>query len=506
MTLATLLNAAARRHPDRPSVMVGARPYLDYAALARVSRSLGDAMRSNFGLGRGDRVLLSMTNNPDYLTVLFACWQAGLTAVPVNARLHAREIAYIARDCGARVGFATADIAGAVSNEVADLPLVEVGTAEFAQLLARHPGSTAADTLASDTAWIFYTSGTTGRPKGALLSHRNLMAMVLSYLADIDPLSSRDSLLHLAATSHASGLFGLSFIAKAAANVLPEAPGYDADEFARLVRAAEAMTFFAPSTLLNRMTADGLADIPLDRLRTVLTGAGPIYVDDLRRWLAAFGPRVWNGYGQGETPCTITAISKAEMWEAFLRDDVGLLGSVGFARTGTEVRIAGPAGEELPPGEVGEVLVRGETIMAGYLNLPAATAEALRGGWLHTGDLARMDALGAVTLLDRKKDMIITGGMNVYAREVEEVLIGCPEVQECAVIGVQDAEWGEAVVAVIVPRTGGADPARIDSFCLDRLARFKRPKRYVLVPELPKNTAGKVLKSELRTRYAAGAG
>lgn len=493
MNLAGLLAASARSFGDRPAVVIGDRRYLDYAGLGRAAAGVAGGLVSRFGLRPGDRVLLAMTNNPDYLTILFACWQAGLTAVPVNAKLHPREIAFIAQDAGARVAFATADLAQGIAAELPALPLILPGTADYAALAAGDPAAMA-DTAPTDIAWIFYTSGTTGRPKGALLSHRNLMAMAVAYLADVDHLTPQDALLHLAATSHASGLFGLSFIAKAGANILPESGGYDAAEMAAILAAQQQLTFFAPSTLLNRMEADPvIRGARLDHLRTVLTGAGPIYAQDLGRWLTAFGPKVWNGYGQGETPCTITAMPKEVLWQAHQAGDMARMASVGIARTGTEVRI------DAAPGDVGEVLVRGDTVMAGYLNRPEATAEALQGGWLHTGDLGRMDERGFLTLLDRSKDVIITGGTNVYAREVEEVLLTHPAVAEVAVIGLPDPEWGEAVVALIVPRPGAApDPGALDSLCLGHLARFKRPKDYRMVGSLPKNAAGKVLKAELR--------
>lgn len=494
MNLAGLLSASARSFGDRPAIMVGDRTYLDYAGLGRAAAGLARALRDRFGLQPGDRVLLAMTNNADYLTILFACWQSGLTAVPLNAKLHPREMSFIGQDADAKVVFATEDLAEALGGVFPALPIVIPGTAAFARLTSHDPVGMH-DAGHSDPAWIFYTSGTTGQPKGAVLTHRNLMAMTVAYLADVDHLTPRDSLLHLAATSHASGLFGLSFVAKAGANILPESGGYDAVELAAILAKSKSLTFFAPSVLLNRMVADPtIRDARLENLRTVLTGAGPIYREDLKRWLGAFGGKIWNGYGQGESPCTITAMPKDVLWDAHLRGDDARLSSVGIARIGTDVRI------DASPGEVGEVLVRGDTVMSGYLNRSEATALAIRDGWLHTGDLGRFDDHGFLTLLDRTKDVIITGGMNVYAREVEEALLTHPDVEEVAVIGLRDADWVEAVVALVVLRPGRiVDEAALDSVCLDRLARFKRPKRYLFVQSLPKNAAGKVLKAQLRT-------
>jgi long-chain acyl-CoA synthetase len=330
------------------------------------------------------------------------------------------------------------------------------------------------------------------------------MAMTLGYLADVDFLTERDALVHLAATSHASGLFALSHVAKASNNILPESGGYEPHEMAALIDASPNLTFFVPPTLLRRMCVDPpIAAAKRDNIRTILVGAAPVYAEDLRSALALFGPKLWNGYGQGETPCTITAMSKTMIAEAAATGDDEQLVSVGIARTGITVQIADNNGEPLPSGEIGEVLVRGETVMSGYWSRPEATAETLHGGWLHTGDLGRMDERSFLTLLDRKKDLIISGGMNIYAREIEEVLLTHPAVSEAAVIGLPDAQWGESVAAVVVATPGAAVSAgELDKLCLAKIARFKRPKRYEFASDLPKNAAGKVLKRELREHYA----
>ena len=502
MNLAGLLSNAARSFPDRPAVTVGQALRLDYAGLARAAAGLAGGLRGRLGLMPGDRVVLAMRNNPDYLTILFACWQAGLVAVPVNAKLHAKEIAFISNDAAAGLIFATDDLAQGIAAELPRTPMILPGTSEFAALTACDPLN-AHDTAPTETAWVFYTSGTTGKPKGTLLSHRNLSAMAIAYLADVDFLTPRDSLLHLAATSHASGLFGLSFVAKAGNNILPEAGGYDPDEMATIIRAQESLTFFAPTTLLDRLARDApMQEAPRTHIRTILTGAGPLYAADIKRALAAFGPRLWNGYGQGESPCTITAMSKDMIAAAAQSGDDDRLTSVGIARSGITLRIERADGTAAGPDEMGEVLVRGDTVMSGYLNQPEGSSEALAGGWLHTGDLGRLDRWGYLHLSDRKKDLIITGGMNVYAREVEEVLLTHPAVAEVGVIGAPDAAWGESVLALVVARPGTRpSSSEMDALCLDRLARFKRPKRYEIVESLPRNSAGKVLKAELRAQW-----
>jgi long-chain acyl-CoA synthetase len=503
VNLANLLASSARSFPDRPALSIGCNKLFDYRTLGRRTAGLAASLQSRFALKPGDRVALAMKNCPQYLEILFACWHAGLVAVPMNARLHAREIAFMAQDCAAALTFATEDIAKDLSPAGFAGPIATPGSRDYERLTAADPIATH-ETAADDLAWIFYTSGTTGRPKGAMLSHRNLIAMAVGYLADIDFLTEQDALLHLAATSHASGLFALSHIAKASNNILPESGGYEPHEMAALINTWPNLTFFVPPTLLRRISADeAIAAANLDNIRTILVGAAPVYADDLRAGLTVFGPKLWNGYGQGETPCTISAMSKAMIAEAAATNDDGRLVSVGIARTGITMRIAGADTQSLPAGEIGEVLVRGETVMRGYWNRPEATAETLQGGWLHTGDLGRVDERGFLMLLDRKRDLIISGGMNIYAREIEEVLLTHPAVIEAAVIGLPDTDWGESVAAVVVTAPDTAISANeLDEICLTKIARFKRPKRYEFVSDLPKNAAGKVLKRELRDYYA----
>jgi long-chain acyl-CoA synthetase len=234
-------------------------------------------------------------------------------------------------------------------------------------------------------------------------------------------------------------------------------------------------------------------------LKSIVYGGGPMYVSDARRALNRLGPRLTQIYGQGESPMTITVLTAHEHVDNHDGRLLERLGSVGHAQTGVEIAVLDDHHDALPVGEIGEVCVRGDTVMRGYLNDPEATGKTLAQGWLHTGDLGRLDAQGYLTLVDRSKDLVISGGSNIYPREVEEVLLRHPAVREIAVIGEADQEWGESLVAVVVVRAGTqADEASLDAICLENLARFKRPKRYVFVDELPKNAAGKVLKRELR--------
>jgi len=501
MNLARLLDAAALSFPDQPAVSVGDRRIYDYRAYGALAARLAGGFLAH-GLEPGDRVLLAMSNNAEYLAALFAIWRAGGVAAPANAKLHPREIAFMAADCSARLCLATPDLAEGLARElVAPTRLIVLGDPDWEKLAGADPAP-AADTSGEDLAWLFYTSGTTGRPKGAMLSHRNLMTMAVLYLADVDALGPGDTHFHLAAQSHATGLFGLSHIAKATHQVLPASGGFSPAEIAELLRLYPSASLFAPPTALRRLVRDpAFRSARIENLRTVLLGAAPVYAADLKAGYEAFGARLWNGYGQGESPCTIAAMPKPLLAAAILAGDEARMVSVGLARTGIEVRIFDDRDRSLPPGEVGEVVVRGDTVMSGYWNLAEASAAALRGGWLHTGDLGALDAQGFLTLLDRAKDLVISGGSNIYPREIEDVLLEHPLVAEAAVIGVPDPEWGESVMALIVPRDGALDIAELDALCLQRIARFKRPKHWRLVENLPKNSIGKVLKRELRQAY-----
>ncbi|MBK5220223.1 MAG: AMP-binding protein [Thermoleophilia bacterium] len=503
--LAGLLDGPARHSADEPAVLVGERVERTWSELAETVARRAGGLRERHGIEPGDAVALFASNHPAYLEALFAIWHAGAVAVPISSRLHAREAADIVERGHARLCFATADVAAGLGREVAVPVLVFDEEEETA--LARFEPVASSPRLSTDDAWIFFTSGTTGKPKGARLSHGSLWAMAAAFMADGAEIEPHDSIVHVAALSHASGLMALPFIARGGAQVLPASGGFDADELFALIAAGQRSSFFVPPTLLRRLSAHPLAGSGAAAgIGTILVGAAPVLPADLRDGVGAFGARIWNGYGQGESPCTITANGKRAIGDAAATGDEDSLRSVGVARVGLSVRSLDEEGGELPPGEVGEVCVDGPTVMAGYLDMPEATAEALRGGWLHTGDLGRFDERGRLTLVDRAKDVIITGGYNVYPREVEDVLDLDPAVREVAVVGVADPEWGERIVAFVVAAPGAAlDQAALDRRCLDSIARHKRPKEYHEVGELPRNPAGKVLKGELREQAAKGA-
>ncbi|MFI0739814.1 class I adenylate-forming enzyme family protein [Streptomyces sp. NPDC021100] len=499
VNVAHLLYRAAAGQPDAPAVCEGADVLRDYRGLAGRAAAIGEALLREYGLRAGDRVALAMRNTPRYPEVLFGVWWAGLVAVPMNARLHPREFAQLVEDCGARVCVATGELLDPLGEQGLG-PAALVAVDELSSTAGR-PGPPA-DVADDAPAWLFYTSGTTGRPKGATLTHGNLRAATDSALADIGA-GVEASMLHIAPMSHAGGLFGLAHVARARAQVFPRGGAVTADTLSEALRAFGPVTFFAVPTILRRLLDPALLpDDLVPRVHRILYGGAPMYREDLERVVARFGAgRLWQGYGQGESPGTITHL-RPEDHAGDAPEALGRrLASVGRARTGVEVRVADPDGREVPAGTTGEVLVRGATVMSGYWNAPEATARTLRGGWLHTGDLGRLDADGFLTLVDRAKDLVISGGSNIYPREVEEVLLRHPAVAEAAVVGAPDPEWGELPVAFVVRADGGATAgldAALEAHCLGRMARYKRPRRFLFVAALPKNSYGKVLKTELR--------
>lgn len=501
MNLGNLLVRAAHAAGDRTATAVGARPHLSYRLLARKVGSLAGSLAGRLGLRQGDRVGLLMRNCPEYIECLFACWHAGLVAVPINMRLQGSEVAHILADCRCQLLFITSDLADIASSALVvghlSVPVLEVGTSGYAAL--HHSDSIDLQPAnPGDAAWLFYTSGTTGRPKGATLTHRNLLTMTTTYFADVDTIAPDDCILHAAPMSHGSGLYILPHVRAMACHIVPESNHFDADEVLRLFDRHRGVSMFAAPTMVNRLVearGDALG------LKTIVYGGGPMYVEDSRRALERFGFRLAQIYGQGETPMTITALSKRAHEEAYQSGDDAILASVGRPQTSVEVVVADEAGQTVPFGTTGEVLVRGDTVMSGYWGNATATAEALAGGWLHTGDLGSFSSDGLLTLHDRSKDLIISGGSNIYPREVEEALLRHPGVREVAVIGRRDAEWGEAPVAFIVCKADAhVSSADLEKMCVDHIARYKRPREYHFVEDLPKNAYGKVLKRELRQR------
>jgi long-chain acyl-CoA synthetase len=510
MSLAHLLDRQARQAPQRQAIFCGTRCHATYGEWAARSAALAARLR-DAGLMPGERVLLFMRNHPRTLELIWGLWWAGLVVVPVNAKLHPREVEWIVADAELRWGFVTRDVA---SQPLAGLARqIDVDSPEADALLAPAAGAAPAPIAArgpDDLAWLFYTSGTTGRPKGVMITQRNLMTMGLTYFVDVDAVSPDDAIVYAAPMSHGAGIYAVPHLMAGARHVVPASGGVDPAELFELGRKIGPLSTFAAPTIVKRLVdhAEAAGIGPEDSakaFKTIVYGGAPMYLADIQRALRVMGPRFVQIYGQGETPMVGTALSRRHLADSAHPRHLQRLASVGVAQTPVQLRVADAQGSALPVGETGEVLVRGDSVMAGYWRQPQATAAAIRDGWLFTGDVGCLDADGFLTLKDRSKDLIISGGSNIYPREVEELLLTLPGVAEVAVVGAPDPQWGEVVVAFVVPEAGAAPTAEaMDAHCLAQMARFKRPKQYRLVDALPKNNYGKVLKTELRARLRAG--
>ena len=501
MNLALWLERAGTSHGDRPALGLGSRVIKPYGEVAERAARFAGSLRQHFALQPSDRVAIVAKNCPDYVELMFGVWHAGLAAVPANAKLHGRELAYILQHSGARVCFASSELGNDIATHAPPTleHLIEIGSAKYEALFTADPIESW-PSLGDDLAWLFYTSGTTGRPKGAMLTHRVLAAASYAYAAEVDPIAPGDALLHAAPMSHGSGLYMMAHVARLGVNVVPESSSFDAEEVLGLFDAWPRSSMFAAPTMVKRLV-ECQAQCNPDHIRTIVWGGAPMYVADARSAIDRFGSRFAQIYGQGESPMTITTLSKQEISDRDHPHWFDRLASAGRPFACVEVMVAGDDDRPLSAGETGEVLCRGDVVMPGYWRNPEASAATLKDGWLHTGDVGAFDRDGYLTLKDRSKDVIISGGSNIYPREVEEVLLEHALVREVSVIGRPDPEWGEIVVAYVV---GEVNCNELDALCLNNIARFKRPKDYVFVSSLPKNNYGKVLKTKLRELDATG--
>jgi long-chain acyl-CoA synthetase len=350
-----------------------------------------------------------------------------------------------------------------------------------------------------DLAWLFYTSGTTGRPKGVMITHGMIRQMALGYFADVDHVTAQDTALYAAPMSHGAGLYNIMHMRVGARHVVPKSGGFEEVEIFELARHFGNVHMFAAPTMVKRMTQIAKQHGETGTgIRTIVYAGGPMYLADIIEAVDHFGPIFVQVYGQGECPMGITALSREEVCDRTHPNWKERLKSVGRAQSTVEVQIGDENGNILSVGEIGEIMVRGDLVMPGYWKNPEASEKTLRNGWLQTGDMGAMDQDGYVIMHDRSKDMIISGGTNIYPREVEEVLMTHPDVIEASVVGRPNADWGEDVVAFIV---GDVSTDALDDLCLSQIARFKRPKDYVFLDQLPKNNYGKVLKTVLRESF-----
>ena len=497
MNIAHWLERSARQFAASPALFHGDHCVADYAGFHTRAAALAAALTGQ-GIKPGDRVAVFMKNTPDYLIVLFGIWYAGAVAVPINAKLHGKEAAWIIADSGARLAFVTPDCGAALADacDIATVTVASTGFAAMTQGAGLPPLSRGAD----DLAWLFYTSGTTGRPKGVQITHGMLATVSLCYPVDVDPVAQADAAFYAAPMSHGAGLYAPIHVRMGARHICPASQGFDPVEVLEVARHQGPLSMFLAPTMVRRLVdaakqsgADGTG------IKTIVYGGGPMYRADIEEAVQALGPRFVQIYGQGECPMGISALSRDEVADRSHPRWRERLGSVGRAQSAVEIAIGDADGHPLPAGQMGEIMVRGAPVMPGYWQNTEATAKTIRGGWLMTGDMGQLDAEGYLTLQDRSKDVIISGGTNIYPREIEDVLLTHPMVHECAVVGRPSEEWGEDIVAFIVLHKGAsAQESELDALILSELARFKRPKLYRFVQDLPKNNYGKVLKTDLR--------
>lgn len=449
------------------------------------------------GLSRGDRAILVMPNRPEFAVGLFGVFKAGGVVVPVNPRFTARELAYIVKTSEASLVIHDPALEQVVTDALAlaESPIRTIAAPELLQTpngaIQAHP----VDVQPDDLAQLIFTSGTTGAPKGAMLSHRAVSAVATMFVGEMD-IRPRDRVLSLMPMTH-SAVLNLTFLGAVSAGAVNVIGNYTPAGLPQMVHQERCTHFFgAPIAYFMSAKLTNLAEFDLSSMKRWAYGGAPTSREQVLAIREKYGPNIACVYGLTEAGPNGTLLEPAEQVEH--------AGSVGRrATSNTEIRLVDERGNDVAPGEVGEILLRTTSAMDGYWRNDGATRETLRNGWIWTGDLARQDAAGYLFIVDRKKDVVITGGVNVYPKEVEEVLARHPAVEECAVFGVPHPEWGESVTAVYVAR-GGAEVAATElrTFCSEGLAGYKVPRSFHAVPALPRNSNGKVLKHDLKQRFA----
>ena len=512
MRLHDTLDYRAREHPQRDFAIQGTRR-VSYAEARSLANRAANALIAG-GLEVGDRVAVLSKNSIEQALLYYACSKAGVVPVPLNYRLAAPEWSYILGDSGASVVIAQDALARALEPVRGEL----TGVKRFVVIGDEVAGWESWDTFldghsdraperhfdADSDLYQMYTSGTTGRPKGAVLTHRAVMAQLHQTSLAMAPQPGERSLI-VAPLYHAAAAVTTFVTVQAGGTLLIQEEFVPADVVRALSEERVGVAMLVPAMI--QFCLVGVPDAKsrdYEALRLVIYGASPIAEQTLRAAIEVFGCDFIQGYGMTETTAAVTYLFPDDHRRA-LAGEPHLLLAAGRPLLGTYVRIVDAAGKPLPTGEVGEIAVRGPQLMRCYWNLPEATAEALRDGWMHTGDAGVLDEEGYLFVQDRTKDMIVSGGENVYPREVEDALYQHPAVAEAAVIGIPDAKWGEAVKAVVVVKPGQTVSAgELIEFAKGRLAGFKCPRSVDFVEALPRNPSGKVLKRELREPYWSG--
>ncbi|WP_218127830.1 acyl-CoA synthetase [Belnapia rosea] len=513
MNLAGFLAQTARRLPDHLAIAWGDRRW-SWREFEGRCAALAASLTAH-GIGKGDRILVHARNGNELLETMFAAFRLGAVWVPTNVRLVPEEVAFLAEASGARAFLCQSVFPGHAAAVAAVLPdlrlLASIGEAGFGQathegLIAAGQGrpSPVATVEYDEPCWFFFTSGTTGRPKAAVLTHGQMGFVITNHLADLLPgTTEADASLVVAPLSHGAGIHWLTQVARGAASILMPGERFDAAEAWRLVEAHRVSNMFTVPTILKMLVEHPAVDAhDHASLRHVIYAGAPMYREDQKHALRKLGRVLVQYFGLGEVTGNITVLPPA-----LHEPDDGphaRSGTCGYARTGMEIEIQDEQGGALPPGAQGEICVSGPAVFAGYWNNPEANAKAFRNGWFRTGDLGHMDAEGFLTITGRASDMYISGGSNVYPREVEEVILQYPGIAEVAVVGVPDRHWGEIGIAVIVPRAGAAvDEAGLLAWLDGRVARYKLPRRVFVWEALPRSGYGKITKAMVRAEMEA---
>ncbi|MBH05711.1 MAG: AMP-dependent synthetase [Phycisphaeraceae bacterium] len=512
MNIGKFLTKSAQSFPDQIAIVHGDTKFT-YAQFNTRTNQLANSLR-RLGVTPQQHIVVLMHNHPQMLEAIFACFKLGCGAVPVNFRLHPNEFSYIIDHSEAEIVITSSEFNESLRSVLNQLPKVrhfislsdaEDGWLNYELLLAESSGDFKdTDVEPDDVAWLFYTSGTTGQSKGAMLTHRNLTAMTQDFFASMCPGFGRDEVvIHAAPLSHGSGLYAIPNIAKASTNIIPASKSFDPQAILSSIEKYRVTNMFGAPTMIKLLVdSPAISQFDHSSLKAIVYGGSPMLVEDLTRAIKRFGPCLVQLYGQGESPMTISYLPHEDHVLNGTNKQMKRLASAGIAHTDVEIAIVDGQDRQLPTGECGEIVTRSDLVMKGYWQNPEATAKTLRNGWLHTGDVGYLDEDGYLFLMDRSKDLIISGGENIYPREIEEVLVQHQAVREVAVIGVPDPKWGESIKAVIslLPSESVTEEDLID-FCKQHIASYKKPKSIDFMDELPKNNYGKIVKRELRDRY-----
>ncbi|TMV91618.1 AMP-binding protein [Thioclava sp. BHET1] len=500
--LAHFLTRNARRLPEQPAIIWGSKRWSWAELDARVS-AFATALRDRYGVTKGDRVLVQSQNCNQMFESMLACFRLGAVWVPTNFRQSPDEVAWLAQSSGAQVmicGVEFPDHAAACDGIAHHITIGGEGAHDFETLVAAHSGAHVANVGVDrdDPCWFFFTSGTTGRPKAAVLTHGQMAFVITNHLNDLMPgTGASDASLVVAPLSHGAGIHQLVQLAAGATTVLMPKGKFEVDTAWSLVARHKITNMFTVPTIVKMLTEDPSVDRH-DRssLKHVIYAGAPMYRADQKVALAKLGPVLVQYFGLGEVTGNITVLPPSEHSPD---DAVMRLGSCGFERTGMEISIQSEDGRELAPFETGEICVCGPAVFAGYYNNPEANAKSFRDGWFRTGDLGHLDEAGYLYITGRSSDMYISGGSNVYPREIEEKILAHPALSEAAVLGIPDPKWGEIGVAVCVLKPGmQASAEEISSYLKGKLSSYKLPRQIFFFDEMPKSSYGKITKKLIR--------